>query len=92
MRYLDNVAPATEYDGLIHMNGAWILSDRARQHPALYHSLLRIAYHTLHLIGCFGARLSFGKRQLPGILCADESFLWYWPQSNPDASQYVYLP
>eukprot|EP00975_Prorocentrum_lima_P034510 7252575-Prorocentrum_lima.AAC.1 len=61
------MVPATEYHGLIHKNGACILSDRARQHPALYHSLLRIAYHTWHLIGCFGARLSFGKCQLPGM-------------------------
>eukprot|EP00975_Prorocentrum_lima_P022085 4650446-Prorocentrum_lima.AAC.1 len=60
------MAPTTEYYGLIHKNGAWILSERARRHPELYHSFLRAAYSTLHLVGCFGARLSLGKRHLPG--------------------------
>eukprot|EP00975_Prorocentrum_lima_P013673 2909963-Prorocentrum_lima.AAC.1 len=63
------MAPATEYFGFLFKDGAWTLSDRARRHSASYHSLLRVAYHTLHLIGCFGARLSFGERHLPGIPC-----------------------
>eukprot|EP00975_Prorocentrum_lima_P052602 11023312-Prorocentrum_lima.AAC.1 len=58
------MAPATGYYGLINKNGAWILSDRARRHPELYHCLLRVAYRTLHLVGSFGARLSIGKRHL----------------------------
>eukprot|EP00975_Prorocentrum_lima_P038878 8166432-Prorocentrum_lima.AAC.1 len=73
------MAPATEYYGLINKNRAWIISGRARRHPALYHSMLRVAYGTLHPVGCYGARLSFGKRHLPAMLCAEESFLWYWP-------------
>eukprot|EP00975_Prorocentrum_lima_P027474 5773159-Prorocentrum_lima.AAC.1 len=52
------MAPATEYYGLINKNGAWILSDRARRHPQLYHSLLCVSYSTLHLLGCFGRYLS----------------------------------
>eukprot|EP00975_Prorocentrum_lima_P018458 3886648-Prorocentrum_lima.AAC.1 len=67
--------PETEYYGLFNRNGAWILSDRARRHPQLYHSLLRIAYSTLHLAGCCGARVSIGKRYLSGIACAEQSFL-----------------
>eukprot|EP00975_Prorocentrum_lima_P037522 7893333-Prorocentrum_lima.AAC.1 len=69
------MAPATEYYGLVSKDGTWILPERARRHSELYHSLLGLAYHALHLIGCFGARLSFGKRHLPGLPCVDNSFL-----------------
>eukprot|EP00975_Prorocentrum_lima_P059103 12394671-Prorocentrum_lima.AAC.1 len=70
------MAPATEYYGLLNKNGAWILSDRARRHPQLYHSLLRVAYSTFSLAGCFGARVSIGKRFLSDMSCAEHSFLW----------------
>eukprot|EP00975_Prorocentrum_lima_P070385 12931672-Prorocentrum_lima.AAC.1 len=69
------MAPATEYYGLIDKNGAWILSDRARRHPQMYHSIFRVACSTLHLVGCFGSRLSIGKRYLSGMSCAENRFL-----------------
>eukprot|EP00975_Prorocentrum_lima_P034935 7342234-Prorocentrum_lima.AAC.1 len=65
------MAPATEYYGLMLKDGTWLPSGRARRHPDLYHSLLRLAYHTLHLHGCFGARLSFGEGHLPGFTGVD---------------------
>eukprot|EP00975_Prorocentrum_lima_P045313 9488782-Prorocentrum_lima.AAC.1 len=61
------MAPTTEYYGLMLNDSTWVLSDRARRHADLYHSLLRLAYSTFHLHGCFGARLSLGKRHLPGF-------------------------
>eukprot|EP00975_Prorocentrum_lima_P066182 12907689-Prorocentrum_lima.AAC.1 len=32
------------------------------------------------------ARFSAGKRSLPGIACAENSFLFDWPRNDPKAS------
>eukprot|EP00975_Prorocentrum_lima_P014619 3098569-Prorocentrum_lima.AAC.1 len=76
----------SEYFGLLNKNGPWFFSESARRHSQQYYCILRVPHSTLHLSGCFGARLSAGKRSPPGIACADSSLLWYWPRSDPQAS------
>eukprot|EP00975_Prorocentrum_lima_P054497 11427817-Prorocentrum_lima.AAC.1 len=64
---------ATQYFGLFNKNGAWILSDHARRNLQHHHCLLCAAHNTLHLAGCFGARLS---------VCANDDFQALLVQNN----------
>ena len=73
-------------------NTGWALTNFAFEHTALHRAILAVAALRLRLLGCIGAMIGYGQKQLPGSVGIDSSIVMAFKPALPTVIQVYECP